>query len=132
MPLSDVEAVWPHCEPHISRAIAAVTTSETPEGILAEALADRNGLWVIYDAAEPAALLAAGVSCMRQTNRGMVSEIRYIAGREGRRWLRPCLRQFEALSKASGAELIHIEGRLGWRRFLPDYREIRTVIEKRL
>jgi len=132
VPLELVPTFWPHVLPHIARAINAVTTSETPEGILSELLADRNGLWVIMEADSPLPFLGAAVTCMRQTNNGTVSEIRYLAGRQGARWIRQCLREFEDISKASGADLLHIEGRRGWRRFLPDYREIRTVIEKRL
>jgi hypothetical protein len=132
VPLEAVPTLWPHVLPHITRAIDAVTTSETPEGILSELLADRNGLWVIMEADSPLPFLGAAVTCMYPTNNGTVSEIRYLAGRQGGRWIRQCLREFEAISKASGADILHIRGRRAWRRYLPDYREVQTVIEKRL
>ncbi len=132
VPLDLVERMWPHVLPHIARACEAVTTSETPESILSDLLADRAGLWVIMEADNPLPFLGAAVTCMRQTNNGLVAEIRFLGGRQGHRWIRTCLKEFEGHARDSGADLLHIEGRRGWRRFLPDYREIRTVIEKRL
>jgi len=132
VPLELVERFWPYALPHIQRGLDAVTTSETAEGLLAALLADKNGLWVIMEADNPLPFLGAAVTCMRDTNHGLVAEIRYLGGRQGHRWIRTCLREFEGHARDSGAAFLHIEGRRGWRRFLPDYREIRTVIEKRL
>lgn len=132
MPLDLVETFWPHIEPHLTAACNAVVTSETPETLLDEVRSDRSALWVIMDADSPMPFLGAAIACFRQTNRGLAAEIRFLGGRHGHRWIRQCLRDFEAYAKASGANRLHIEGRRGWRRRLPDYREIRTVLEKRL
>lgn len=132
VPLDLVETFWPHVLPHLTAACDAVTTSETPEQYKADILADRAGLWVILDTDSPFPFLAAAVACTRETNRGPVAVIRAAAGRDGHRWIKQTIREFEAHAKASGAVAVEIEGRPGWARTLPGYRTARIVLEKEL
>ena len=78
----------------------------------------------------PFPFLAAAAACIRETNRGPVAVIRAVAGRDGRKWIRSTLREFEQHAKAAGAVKIELEGRRGWRRVLPDYQEARVVLTK--
>ena len=130
--LEDVERVWPFVEPHIVAACDAVTTEITPEFIHAEALADRRTLWAIIDTDDPFPFLAAFATGERLTTRGRVVFIDVLGGRERQRWLEPCLAELEAQAKAMGAVSIEIEGRRGWKRVLPGYREVRVTLEKEL
>lgn len=132
VPLDLVETFWPHIEPHIAAACNAVTTSLTPDEVKAGALADKCGLWVAMEADSPVPFLAAASVYMRQTNHGPVMVIEAIGGRDSHRWLRPCLEELEQHAKAAGAVAVEIEGRRGWRRVLPGYREVRVVMTKEL
>lgn len=130
VPLEDIERVWPFVESYIQAGIDAVTTSETVENIKAEMLADRLGLWVIFETDTPLPFLGAVAVGSRETNDGLVTVIRCCGGREGHKWIRPCLAELEGHAKAAGAVKMELEGRRGWRRMLPDYREARVVLEK--
>lgn len=133
IPLDLIERFWPLIEQHFAAACAAVTTSLTPDEIKANALADKRGLWVAIDSEATAfPFLAAASVYMRETNRGHVMVIEAVGGRDGKRWLRPCLAELEQRAKAAGAVAVEIEGRTGWRRVLPGYREARVVLTKEL
>jgi hypothetical protein len=130
VPLDVLERMWPWIEPHIRAGCEAVTTENTPEFVKEEALADRRVLWVIFDTDDPFPFLAAFATGERITNRGRVVFIDVIGGRNRGCWLTTCLAELEAQAKAMGAVKIEIEGRRGWRRVLPGYRETRVVLEK--
>jgi hypothetical protein len=131
IPLDLIERFWPHVEPHLTAACNAVTTSLTPDEIKASALADRRGLWVAIDTEATAfPILAAASVGLRQTNHGPVFFIEAVGGRDGKRWIRACLAELEQHAKGAGAVKIEIEGRRGWRRMLPEYREARVVLER--
>lgn len=133
VPVDLIPTFWPHIEPHIAAACNAVTTSLTPDEVKANALADQRGLWVALDVGAVAfPFLGAASVYMRQTNRGPVMVIEAVGGRDGKRWLRPCLAELEQHAKAAGAVAVEIEGRRGWRRALPGYREVRVVLTKEL
>ena len=130
VPLELVETMWPHVSAYIQAGCDAVTTSETAENLKAEMLADRLGLWVIFETDTPLPFLGAAAVGSRETNDGLVTVIRCVGGRDGRKWIRPCLAELEEPAKAAGAVKLELEGRRGWRRVLPDYREARVVLEK--
>ncbi len=133
VPADCVETLWPQIEPHFASACSAVTTSLTPDEIKANVLADKRGLWVVVDTeATVFPILAAASVYFRETNQGQVFVIEAVAGRDGKRWLRQCLDDLEQYAKESGAVKVAIEGRRGWRRMLPGYREARIVLEKDL
>lgn len=133
VPLDLVETLWPHIEPHIEAACNAVTTSLTPAEVKANALADKRGLWVAIDTdATSFPILGAASVYTRETNRGLVTVVETVGGRDGKRWLRQCREELEQHAKAAGAVAIEIEGRRGWRRALPGYREARVVMTKEL
>lgn len=133
IPLDLIEWFWPQIEPHIAAACNAVTTSLTPDEVKANALADKRGLWVAIDSeAKAFPFLGAASVYFRETNRGRVFVIEAVGGRDGKRWLRQCREELEQYAKEAGAVKVEIEGRRGWRRVLPGYREARTVLEKDL
>lgn len=132
VPLDLVDQLWPHVEHHIAAGCNAVITEVTPEFIKAEALADRRMLWVAIDTDTPFPFLAAASVGWRATNKGLVAFIDAIGGRQAHRWLGPCLEELEGHLKAAGAVAIEVEGRRGWRRVLPGYREARVVMMKEL
>jgi len=128
----DIERLWFYVKPLIQAGCDAVTTDYTPEFIKAEALANRRTLWVVFDTDDPFPFLAGLATGERLTNRGRVVFIDLIGGRNRGCWLTQCLADLEAQAKAKGAVSIEIEGRRAWRRVLPDYREVRTVLAKDL
>lgn len=131
VPLEDVERVWPFVVEHIRAGCAAVTSEVTAEFIYAEAIADRRTIWCVFDTDDPfGPFLAAFATGQRQTNRGTVLFIDVIGGRNRGCWLTQCLGELEAQAKAIGITRIEIEGRRGWKRVLPGYRETRVVMEK--
>jgi hypothetical protein len=133
VPLEDVERIWPFILPLLTAACDAVTTDLTPDFIKEEALADRRTLWVIFDTDDPfGPFLAAFAAGERLTARGRVVFIDALGGRNRGCWLATCLAEFEAQAKVMGAVAIEAEGRTGWKRVLPGYREIRTVLRKEL
>jgi hypothetical protein len=133
IPREDVEKLWQFVLPLIRSACDAVTTELTPDFIREEALADRRTLWVIFDTDDPfGPFLATWVTGQRQTNKGQVLFIEACGGRDMHRWLPDCLDELEAQAKAIGIHRIEIEGRRGWKRVLPGYREARIVLTKDL
>lgn len=132
VPLESVERYWPYIEPHLQRGIDAVTTELTTDFVKAEALADRRMLWAIIDTDSPFPFLGAASAGQRMTNAGLVVFIEAIGGRDGRKWIRQCLGDFEEQARIAGAVKIEIEGRRGWRRVLPGFHEARVVMSKDL
>lgn len=130
VPLELVETMWPHVSAYIQAGCDAVTTSETGENLKAEMLADRLGLWVIFETDTPLPFLGAAAVGSRETNDGLVTVIRCVGGRDGHKWILPCLAELEGHAKAAGSVKMELEGRRGWRRLLTDYTEARVVLEK--
>jgi hypothetical protein len=126
----DIERLWFHVKPLIQAGCDAVTTENTAEFVKAEALANRRTIWCVFDTADPFPFLAAFATGERLTNRGRVVFIDVIGGRNRGCWLTQSLAELEAQAKAKGVVSIELEGRRGWRRVLPGYREVRTVMEK--
>jgi len=128
----DIERLWVHVEPLIRAGCNAVTTENTAEFVKAEALVNRRTLWVVFDTDDPFPFLAACATGERLTNRGRVVFFDVIGGRNRGCWLTQFVAEIEAQAKAKGVVSIELEGRRGWRRVLPGYREVRTVMEKKL
>jgi hypothetical protein len=130
---ADVERVWPFVLPLLAAACDATGTDLTPDFIREEALADRRTLWVIFDTDDPfGPFLAAFATGERLTPRGRVVFIDALGGRNRGCWLAHCLSELEVQAKAMGAAAIEAEGRMGWKRVLPGYREVRTILRKEL
>jgi hypothetical protein len=129
----DVERVWPFVLPMLTAACDATGTDLTPDFIKEEALADRRTLWVIFDTDDPfGPFLAAFATGERLTAQGRVVFIDALGGRNRGCWLAHCLSELEVQAKAMGAVRLELEGRPAWRRVLPGYREVRTVLAKEL
>jgi hypothetical protein len=133
IPLDKVEAFWPFIESYVEAACAAVSTTLTPDEIRENAKADKRGLWTAVDTDSRLRPFVGVASVgMRETNRGRVFFIEAVGGINSHQWLEPCLAELEEIAKAAGAVKVEVEGRRGWRRVLPGYREVRTVLEKDL
>jgi hypothetical protein len=130
--LEDVERLWPFVLPLLTAACDAAATDLTPEFIKQEALANRRTMWVAFDTDDPFPFLAACATGERLTAHGRVVFIDALGGRNRGCWLVKCLAELEARARAKGAVRMELEGRVGWKRLLPDYREVRTVLAKDL
>ncbi|MGD9725259.1 MAG: hypothetical protein AB7R40_23580 [Nitrospiraceae bacterium] len=92
-----------------------------------DVLSGRALLWIVHgDGIE-----AATVTRLDLTEHGKVCTILACGGLGRSRWLH-LLGDIEAYAKTEGCDGVRLYGRRGWKRALPDYREIGIVMERRL
>lgn len=128
-----IAASWPLIEPLLQRGIDRVATARTTAQIREGAeVGGRYRLWAIYRREKPLPLLAAAATYAHKTNKGLVAVIDTIGGHDMSDWIGPILGEFERLAKANGVSRIEVEGRLGWARALPGYKQMRVIMGKQL
>lgn len=121
-----VGELWPHVRSMVGRA-----SDKTDMGSLSEldtdVLSGRALLWTVHgDGIE-----AATVTRLDLTEHSKVCTILACGGAGRSRWLH-LLSEIETYAKAEGCDGVRLYGRRGWKRALPDYREIGIVMERKL
>jgi len=69
------------------------------------------------------------VTCLSRTRRGLVCEIWLMGGRGRAGWLH-FIEQIEEAARRRGCVSIELNGRRGWARLLPHYRQKSVVLER--
>lgn len=119
--------IWPHVEGLIAKAFRKA--NEAMPDYAADFASARRLLWV---AASPdAIILGAGITRLEPRPEGLRCILEACGGREFARW-KHTLARLEQYARDEGAVEFFIEGRSGWRRLLPDYRDIGNALSKRL
>lgn len=129
---ADIDQIWPVLEPEFAKACKAVSTSLTPQMILAEAKAGRRTLWAIYIMECPLPILAAFSSKIDERPDGKTAIFEALGGHDMDSWLLEALGKFEDIARREGVKRIEAEGRLGWAKVLPGYRPVRVILEKEI
>jgi hypothetical protein len=122
-----VERVWPLVSHLIRAAMRKGRISEFAD----VERAVRDGLQLLWVAADRQAIWAAAVTQLSSANGEKFCTIVACGGRARARWL-PLKAELETFAKAEGCAAIRIHGRRGWAREFPDYRLTRILLEKEL
>jgi len=94
-----------------------------------DVLSGRALLWIVHS--DGHGIEAATVTRLDLTEHSKVCTILACGGVKRSRWLH-LLEEIEAYAKAEGCGSTRLYGRKGWKRALPDYREIGIVMERKL
>jgi hypothetical protein len=120
--------VWP-----IVRSMVAQAPVKTDMGSVSEldtdVLSGRALLWIVHS--DERGIEAATVTRLDLTEHSKVCTILACGGAERSRWLQ-LLPEIENYAKAEGCDGVRLYGRRGWKRALPEYREIGVVMERKL
>ena len=123
--------IAPRLWPFVKKA-TDVSEFVSPEHIFRQAQENAVQLWVIYQyPPEELDILAVVVTQIVRYDEASVCEILLAGGREMKKWT-PLLTELEAWAKREGCSRIHVNGRPGWARVFPEYREVYRVFAKEI
>lgn len=121
-----VAKVWQHVRWMVGRAPQKTDLGSLDE-LDTEVLSGRALLWIVWsDHIE-----CACVTRLDVTEHSRVCTILACGGEGRSRWLH-LMGGIENYAKAEGCDSTRLYGRKGWKRALPDYREIGVIMEKKL
>lgn len=119
--------IWPHVAAFIAKAFGKAR--EAMPNYADDFASGRRLLWVA--ASVDATILGVGITRLEPRDEGLRCILEACGGREFSRW-RHTLARLETYAHDEGATEFFIEGRSGWRRLLPDYRQSGNALSKRL
>lgn len=122
-----VSEIWPHVKHLIE---AAMKRSDLGRfDVLEEDVLNGDALlWLAYSGQT---IEAAAVTQIVLTEISKVCALRACGGTDRKRWI-GLLRHIEQYAKQEACDCVRIAGRKGWARALPEYREARVILERRL
>lgn len=129
IPAGDVAKIWSGTVRDMIDAGFAANDVPMPEDMLEQLSSGARQLWlaVAADARIHAAMLTA-VYAMRS---GKMLKMMECGGSGMHTWL-PLRAKIEEYAKAQGCDRVMVEGRMGWRGVLRDYRITGVTLEKRI
>lgn len=116
---AELDRVWPWLE----ASLVPYGDTHRKEHVLARILAGKAQLWTEDD--------AACVTTVEKYDTGLLEVYGWLAG-GNLKTVQQIVARIEAWAKANGINRARIEGRRGWVKALPGYRELATVICKEL
>lgn len=126
-----IPEIWPHVRHFIEDAFLNGRGDDDPQIIHRDLLSGHSLLWIVWDS-EQRQIIAAATTKVLDVERGKVCVITACGGIEIGRWKRDGLAAIEAYARHEGCKFVRIEGRKGFARLFPDYRQPWIVLEKRL
>lgn len=127
IPPDQVKQFWPHVRAMLLGAIHRVGISLS-EDIERDVLGGLSLLWIVWNGRN---IESAAVTQLSRTDTGTVCVVVACAGLARGRWLH-LLGKIENYARQEGCRSIRIFGREGWKKVLPEYKQIAVVIEKGL
>lgn len=86
-------------------------------------------LWLVIESDQIVGAIATSIFATQKGKK--LCRIRACAGRDFGRW-KHLISEIEAFAKAEGCTHSRIEGRLGWKKMFPEYKEPYVILERRL
>lgn len=123
-----VDAIWPHVRVFIETAFARGRGDDNAAMIEADVREGRALLWIVWDGS---GLLAAATTKIINAASKKLCIITSCGGRELPRWL-AFIADLETYARREGCNALRIEGREGWAKMFPQYRQPYIVLEKAL
>lgn len=121
-------ALWPHVRDMVGEAPRKTDMGSLRE-LDTDVLSGRALVWVVHSDAR--GIEGAAVTRVDLTEHSKVCTILACGGVGMDRWL-PLIDGIEKYAKAEGCASTRLYGRRGWKRALPDYKEIGVVMERKL
>jgi hypothetical protein len=122
----DVDGLWPALSPHLDRAFETTRKIGNPDAKQMCEDGDAQ-LWagVIWgEQGDVPAVLGSVVTEIREyTNGYRVLVVLAMGGVEFNRWDQMILKVVEDFAKSEGCDAMDLEGRKGWGRWFPDYKQ---------
>jgi hypothetical protein len=125
IPRADIPDAWVDLQDWIRQGYQATGATFDPDFVYQEIAAGRRWLWLVRDDNE---VLAAALTQISGSTICILS----LGGKNMERWLKPALDEFVTLSRKNAMTAIEIDGRHGWKRTLPDFKHVRTVLRRQL
>lgn len=118
--------IWPAVVPLLGPTVAG--TDETLEDVMAEVDEGLAQLWIAHEGEE---VLMALVTRLHEGARGKTCDMAFVGGRRLKEWAH-VIGIVEQAAREEGCNRITFEGRAGWQRVFPDYRQTSVRLEKEL
>lgn len=122
-----VGELWPHVRRMVCASFEKSDLGRASD-LDTEVISGRALLWIIHDIGEIACAL---VTRLETTDKGRVCAILAIGGNGSKRWL-PLIAGIEKYAITEDCHCVRFIGRKGWKRVLPEYREVGVVMERRI
>ena len=113
-----VDALWPHIEPMIRRAVnhePMLARLECAEDVRKKLVSGRYGLWLVLKAGE---IKAAIVLSTREHSRGRVVCAEYAGGEGLAEWIEPLIEEVTEKARAVDTRALMVTGREQWQGIL--------------
>ena len=125
IPPDRIDEIWALVEPWAIKG-ADASQKFSADDIYGWLKSGRKQLWVWTEGEVKAiAMTTIMVYAKRKT-----LFINFVAGKEIRRWVKPCRLILEDFAKANGCQSMELWARPGWRRFIEGYRMTHILLEK--
>lgn len=120
--------LWPSVRPMVCAAYDKTDLGTAPD-LDTDVLSGRALLWIVHS--DGHGIECAVVTKLEITQHSKVCFIPALGGVGSRRWLH-LIDGIEKYAKAEGCDCIRWVGRKGWKRMLPEYKEVGVVMERRI
>lgn len=120
-----VGELWPHVRSMVCAALDRTDLGAASD-LDTDVMSGRALLWIVHDGS----IRCAVVTKLEATQRSKVCVIVAIGGNAGPNLA--LLSGIEQYAKAEGCDCVRWVGRKGWKRMLPEYREVGVVMERRI
>jgi len=130
IPQADAAKIWYGIVHDMIDAGFAASDVPMPEDMLEQLSEGKRQLWVAVtaDAHIQAAMLTA---VYKMRSGGKMLKMMECGGSSMHTWL-PLRDQIEEYAKSQGCDRVIVEGRIGWRGVLKDYKIVSVTLEKRI
>lgn len=128
VPVLDVEKFWPFAKKNIERVIIRMDDDVTLDEIYEDLLDRKRQLWMVFKKGE---VVASVLTQIKEYNGKRVGILTHAGGHAAKDWCH-IVNPIGEYFKAEGCKKFKIYGRMGWKRFLPEWRTDIIVLEREL
>ncbi len=125
--ITEIDLFWPHFEPLVARA-CEVEGEYTAKDVYARCKAKEMQLWVSVYKGAPEAVMVSEIMAFPARK---VAVIVLMAG-ENAKIVKRFIPTFMTWARNNGCDTVRIQGREGWKRLLPDFKQTAIVMERSL
>lgn len=119
---------WPICAGYIQDGINAIKTVDTLENTYDRLSSAHSQLWAISVGEKITAAIVTHIEFNEKIKIGVID---FCGGSKAWQWAR-AVDLIEGYFESEGCELFRMVGREGWKKYLPDFRQVAVLLEKDL
>jgi hypothetical protein len=126
--LPQLSSLFDQLKGHLDLALTKAPEYETTD-VLDEVIRGRSTLWYIRDPQDT--VVGIVTTQLKQYPQKTIGLIHLLGGTDIHKWVHT-IETLEAWATSNGCESMEIQGRRGWLKLLPDYKEQRVFMTKQL